>query len=222
MAKANGVSTVIGEDAARQHEQARPSGDVPGAEGERRDAEDQLDLRREIQQPAGVERVGGQQVDAERAVAGQPELLGRDEPVHRRARADAGQQHDRLARAGARRLEDGRHPRPGREPQAVDLDHLLAQRDDERRAQNRPADRGQRDQPEVGAAGRQRQSEQEQDRNGEDDAGVGDVDRRRAGLRDVGLEDGAAPQHAPQDAEAEHRGDGAAADGEPDLQPGVT
>ena len=91
----------------------------------------------------------------------------------------------------------------------LELDHLLAQRDDDRDAEERAADRRQDrrqrfDRDRLGILRR----EQEKRRQREDDASGGVVHAGRDGLVDVVLDDAALLQDPAQDRESEDRGDG--------------
>ena len=119
----------------------------------------------------------------------------------------------------ARRAEDARDRESRGEAQAFELDDLLAQRHDHGQADDRAGDAGEDAGPrvELGA-----EAEQVDRRDREDDARARDVDRARARLDLIDLEDRAlAATERTQDREAEDRRDRRAGQREAELEPRV-
>jgi hypothetical protein len=129
----------------------------------------------------------------------------RDADEHRARRGGAAVAGDQHGGAGGALRE--------RQPRVLGDGQLLAQRDHHQDAQQ-PGARG--DQEDAKPA--RIETEKEQRRNGEDDAGGERVAGRRDDLHDVVLEHGAAPQEAAQHGHREHRRRDRGGRREPDLQ----
>ena len=181
----------VAEETTRAEPQAVLSGEEADADGHDRQVEGDVEVGREPEQVSEVQLllrdVQHQEVDGAREGR-------RTEHEHRLREPRAGRLQDRCGRDAAR------------VGQAVEVDHLLAQRDDEREADHRTDDATEDHQPavEVGQAlvfTRQ----DEEGRDGEHHPRRGRVDRGRDALVDVVLDDARPAQEAAQDAPAEDR-----------------
>jgi hypothetical protein len=115
---------------------------------------------------------------------------------------------------GTRRFQHRRCGDSAGEGEAVEIDHLLSKRDDERDPEEAARDASQHEQriAEPGDA------KNEQGRDGEHHPGRGAVDRAGQGLVDVVLDDAVPAHQAAEDAEAEDRGELGPLDREAELE----
>jgi len=198
---------------ARQERRQNPVADEPP------DHEEEAAAAGQVRHPDGEEREVPDAVHVGRHAEAGPQVPvfdpAREAPVLGRTGDQGGaQEKPRLADAGPGRLEHRRRGDAPRVGQAIEVDHLLAQRDDERHPQDAAGDAAEHHQGavEVGVA------EDEQGGQGEHHPGGGAVDPGGQGLDDVVLDDRVAPQGAAQDPEAEDRRELGALDRESQLE----
>ena len=130
--------------------------------------------------------------------------------VHDPGEQRAAQQVVGLAEAGAGGLEDRGDGDAAREGEPLEIDHLLAQRNDERDAQHAAGDAPDHHQRDVEI----RVAENEQGRDREHHARRGRVDRAGEALVDVVLDDAVAAHRAAEDGEPQDGRELGALDGE--------
>jgi hypothetical protein len=138
--------------------------------------------------------------------------------AHPGTEANPDQEQNRLVYACSRRLENGRHGHATRKGQPLEVDHLLAQRNDESNAEKAARDAADDHQQriEVGPV------QNEQGGNREHHPRRGGIDGAGDSLADVVLDDAGAAQQTPQDTEAQNGRQFRAFMGETQDQGGIT
>lgn len=139
-----------------------------------------------------------------------------DEDGDRSGEHGAAEEKLELPSTLAGRPEDGGDRDARRELESRVVDHLLAQRDDDSRTDDRACGSGDADDPRVEFL-----THQVQGGSREDDAGGDRVHARCHRLADVNFDDRPTLHCAPEDAEADDRSDRGSADREPQLECGV-